>query len=103
MERSPHRLEGLQLNSGSMAGLELPDGGLDAGRVHTQTDEIEEILPSKPARRTRQGSVEPHHSREGMTTLPSVKTSKHAIAPNGDRESKAKLEGQGKIMPPPNS
>ena len=93
MERSPPKLEAQQLHSGSAGCLELPDHGLEIGRVHTQNDEIEEILPSKPARRTRQGSVEPHHSREGMTTLPSVKTSKHALGPNGDRDSKARLDG----------
>ena len=38
-----------------------------------------------------------------MTTLPSVKTSKHAAAPNGDRDSKARLEGSVKAIPPPNS
>ena len=98
-ERGPPTLEGLQTIPGSVAGLELPDRGLDGGRVPTQADEVEEILPSK-TRRARQGSVEPQHSGERMTTLPSVKTSQHTLAPSGDRDSKARLDASGRAMPP---
>ena len=70
--------------------------------MHTQTDETEEILPSK-TRRARQGSVEPHHGGERMTTLPSVKTSKQTLAANGDMGSRARLDGPAKAMPAPSS
>ena len=52
--------------------LELPEGGIEAQRVHTQQDEMEEIIPTKPPRRVRHRSIDQDAGRDDGTTLPSV-------------------------------
>ena len=71
--------------------LELPEGGLDAGRLYTQQDEMEEIIPTKYSRRARHRSIDHEAIRDDNGSLPSVVAQRRQVV--GERNLRTKIEG----------